>query len=67
MRVYGTDAQKEKFIPALSTKTVGSFCLSEPASGSDAFALKTRAEKTKDGYVINGSKMCVPRELARSG
>lgn len=38
---------------------LGSFCLSEPASGSDAFALKTRATKEKDGYVINGSKMWI--------
>ena len=35
---------------------VGSFCLSETASGSDAFALKTRAEKSSNGYRINGSK-----------
>lgn len=38
---------------------LGSFCLSEPVSGSDAFALKTRAEKTADGYRINGSKMWI--------
>lgn len=37
----------------------GSFCLSEPVSGSDAFALKTRAEKTADGYRINGTKMWI--------
>lgn len=35
---------------------MGSFCLSEPSSGSDAFALKTRADKKGDYYVINGSK-----------
>lgn len=38
---------------------VGSFCLSEAESGSDAFALKTRAEKHKDYYIINGSKMWI--------
>lgn len=38
---------------------VGSFCLSEAESGSDAFALKTRADKHKDYYVINGSKMWI--------
>lgn len=38
---------------------IGSFCLSEAESGSDAFALKTRAEKHKDYYVINGSKMWI--------
>ena len=35
---------------------MGSFCLSEPSSGSDAFALKTRADKKGDYYVINGAK-----------
>ena len=40
---------------------LGSFCLSEPASGSDAFALKTTAKKSADGshYVLNGSKMWI--------
>lgn len=38
---------------------MGSFCLSEAESGSDAFALKTRAEKHKDYYVINGAKMWI--------
>lgn len=40
---------------------LGSFCLSEPASGSDAFALQTTAKVTEDGnhYILNGSKMCV--------
>ncbi|KAM9426506.1 short/branched chain specific acyl-CoA dehydrogenase, mitochondrial [Pholidichthys leucotaenia] len=55
----GSPAQKEKYLTRLSTDTVGSFCLSEAESGSDAFALKTRAEKHKDYYVINGSKMWI--------
>lgn len=38
---------------------IGSFCLSESGSGSDAFSLKTRAEKQKDYYIINGSKMWI--------
>lgn len=38
---------------------VGSFCLSEAESGSDAFSLKTKAEKQKDYYIINGSKMWI--------
>lgn len=38
---------------------MGSFCLSEPGSGSDAFSLKTRAEKKGDYYIINGSKMWI--------
>ena len=50
---------KDKYLPQLATEKLGSFCLSEPASGSDAFALKTKAEKTADGYKLNGSKMWV--------
>jgi hypothetical protein len=38
---------------------LGSFCLSEPASGSDAFALQTRAKKDGDNWIINGSKMWI--------
>ena len=38
---------------------LGSFCLSEPASGSDAFALQTRANKDEDHWIINGSKMWI--------
>ena len=56
---YGTQESKKKWLPQLASKTVGSFCLSEPASGSDAFALKTKAEKTVDGYRISGSKMWI--------
>jgi short/branched chain acyl-CoA dehydrogenase len=38
---------------------VGSFCLSEPGSGSDAFALKTKATKDGDDYILNGSKIWI--------
>jgi len=53
---WGTEGQKKKYLPRLASDTVASFCLSEPGSGSDAFALTTKAVKTDDGYVINGSK-----------
>lgn len=53
---WGSDAQKKKFLPKLASETVSSFCLSEPGSGSDAFALATKAKKDADGYTINGSK-----------
>ena len=56
---YGTNESKRKWLPRLATDTLGSFCLSEPVSGSDAFALKTKAEKTSDGYRINGEKMWI--------
>ncbi|EJD00813.1 acyl-CoA oxidase [Fomitiporia mediterranea MF3/22] len=58
-RTYGTKEQKEKFLPMLSSGSVGSFCLSEPASGSDAFALQTRAKKEGNHWIINGSKMWI--------
>lgn len=60
---YGTEESKKKWLPKLSTETVGSFCLSEPSSGSDAFAMKTKAEKTADGYKINGSKMWITNSM----
>ncbi|KIW34827.1 uncharacterized protein PV07_01579 [Cladophialophora immunda] len=60
---YGSEAFKKEWLPKLATNTVGSFCLSEPASGSDAFALKTKAEKTPNGYKINGSKMWITNSM----
>lgn len=60
---YGTEESKKKWLPKLATNTVGSFCLSEPASGSDAFALKTKAVKTDNGYKISGSKMWITNSL----
>lgn len=60
---YGTKEAHRKWLPKLATNTVGSFCLSEPASGSDAFALKTKATKTANGYKISGSKMWITNSL----
>lgn len=54
---------KRKWLPKLATNTVGSFCLSEPVSGSDAFALQTKAVKTDSGYKINGSKMWITNSM----
>ncbi|KAI9596166.1 acyl-CoA dehydrogenase/oxidase [Syncephalis fuscata] len=58
-RKYGSKALQEKYMPRLSTELLGCFCLSEAGSGSDAFALQTRAEKQGDHYVLNGSKMWI--------
>lgn len=60
---YGTAESHRKWLPQLASGTVGSFCLSEPASGSDAFALQTKAEKTVDGYKLNGSKMWITNSM----
>eukprot|EP01129_Flabellula_baltica_P014905 TRINITY_DN7295_c0_g1_i1.p1 TRINITY_DN7295_c0_g1~~TRINITY_DN7295_c0_g1_i1.p1 ORF type:complete len:415 (+),score=107.11 TRINITY_DN7295_c0_g1_i1:20-1264(+) len=53
---YGTESQKDKYLEMLVTEKLGSFCLSEWGSGSDAFALKTTALKKGNEYVINGTK-----------
>ncbi len=53
---WGTDAQKQKYLPRLATEWVGSYALSESSSGSDAFALKARAAERDDCYVLNGQK-----------
>ncbi|XP_069468123.1 short/branched chain specific acyl-CoA dehydrogenase, mitochondrial isoform X2 [Ambystoma mexicanum] len=58
-RRYASEKQKTSYLPRLAKDLVGSFCLSEPESGSDAFSLRTSAEKHKDYYVINGSKMWI--------
>ncbi|KAK7057789.1 acyl-CoA oxidase [Favolaschia claudopus] len=58
-RKYGTKEQQDKWLPQLAGSKLGSFCLSEPASGSDAFALQTRAKKDGDSWIINGSKMWI--------
>jgi len=58
-KTYGSNVLQEKYLPRLATESIGSFCLSEPASGSDAFALQTKAVKTDKGYIINGQKMWI--------
>jgi len=55
--LYGTKEMHEEFLyPALKGDKIGAFQLTEPNAGSDLSAVRTRAEKTKDGYVINGMK-----------
>lgn len=54
---FADDALKSRIMPdVLSLNTVLSYCLTEPGSGSDAAALKTRAERTNEGYKLNGTK-----------
>jgi alkylation response protein AidB-like acyl-CoA dehydrogenase len=59
--MFGTEAQRQKYLPGLiSGELVGSYCLSESGSGSDALAAKTRAMKQPDGsYVVSGEKMWI--------
>jgi alkylation response protein AidB-like acyl-CoA dehydrogenase len=56
---YGTDAQREKFLPRLTSGTIGAYALSEAGSGSDAFGLATRAEKQGDDWALTGRKLWI--------
>jgi alkylation response protein AidB-like acyl-CoA dehydrogenase len=57
---FGTDAQKERYLPRLcSGEWIGAHGMSEPDSGSDAYALRTRAAKHGDDYILNGTKTFV--------
>lgn len=54
---YGTEAQKEKYLPKLASgEWIGSFCLSEPEAGSDATSQRTTAIDMGDHYLLNGTK-----------
>ena len=64
---FGTDDQKERFLPRMATGEIrAAFSLSEPGLGSDVQAISTRAKKDGDDWVINGTKMWVTNGL-RSG
>jgi alkylation response protein AidB-like acyl-CoA dehydrogenase len=54
---FGSQAVKDKYLPSMiGMERLGSYCLTEPSSGSDASALKTRAVRDGDHYVVSGSK-----------
>jgi acyl-CoA dehydrogenase family protein 9 len=60
--LFGTDAQKAKYLPELATgKRIACYCLTEPGSGSDAASIKTKATLSPDGrhYVLNGNKLWI--------
>jgi alkylation response protein AidB-like acyl-CoA dehydrogenase len=56
---WATKEQKSRYFPKLAKDTVGAYALSEPASGSDAFALSTRATLDGDSYRLNGRKLWI--------
>jgi alkylation response protein AidB-like acyl-CoA dehydrogenase len=56
---WGNDEQKRRYLPRMASNTVGAYALSEAASGSDAFALQTRAQLRGDEYVLNGRKLWI--------
>ncbi len=60
INLYGTEAQKKKYLPRLTSgQTLGAWALTEPGAGSDAAALKTRAEKKGDHWLLNGTKLFI--------
>ena len=56
VHAYGTETQRATWLPKLTGGTVGAYALSEPGSGSDAFALATRADRVDGGWSLTGSK-----------
>src|SRR3954451_13522458 len=57
---YGNDTQRQKWLPRLcSMELLASYCLTEPGSGSDAAALRTRAVRDGEAYVLNGQKQFI--------
>ncbi len=56
---WANPAQKKQYLSQLATRTVGAYALSEAQSGSDAFALTTRAEEKEDHWVLNGRKLWI--------
>ena len=60
---WGTEAQRDKYLAMLAKDTVGAYALSEPSSGSDAFALRTTAREDGDHYVLNGTKLWITNAM----
>ncbi|GEN32214.1 alkylation response protein AidB-like acyl-CoA dehydrogenase [Cerasibacillus quisquiliarum] len=57
---FGTEEQKQKYIPKLASgEYIGAFALTEPSAGSDAASLRTTAKRDGDDYILNGSKMFI--------
>jgi len=57
---FGTKEQQNRFIPAMASgDSIGAFCLTEANAGSDAGGVETNAVETKDGFILNGTKIFV--------
>ena len=56
---WGSEEQQRRYFPALGTKAIGAYALSEAGSGSDAFALATLAKQAGDTFVLNGRKLWI--------
>ena len=61
---FGTEEQKREYLPKLiSGEWIGLHCMTEPMSGSDAYSLRTRAERKGDRYIINGTKTLITNTI----
>jgi len=60
---WGNEAQKQRYLPKLASEHVGAYALSEAGSGSDAFAMQTRAVDKGDHYLLNGRKLWITNGL----
>jgi butyryl-CoA dehydrogenase/short/branched chain acyl-CoA dehydrogenase len=58
---WGSEEQKKRYLPKMASETVGAYALSEAGSGSDAFALQTRATLKGSEYALNGRKLWIHR------
>jgi len=56
---WGSDAQRQHYLPKLAAEWVGAYALSEPGAGSDAFGLETKAVRRGDRWVLNGRKLWI--------
>ena len=54
---WSNEEQKRRFLPRMASNTTGAYALSEAGSGSDAFALQTKAELKGNGFILNGRKL----------
>jgi alkylation response protein AidB-like acyl-CoA dehydrogenase len=64
LMTFGTDEQKRKYLPKLiNGEWIGLHCMTEPMSGSDAYSLRSRAERKGDRYVLNGSKTFITNTI----
>jgi len=59
IRRWGSDEQQGRLLPMLAKDTVGAYALSESSSGSDAFALRCRADRDGDDWILNGNKLWI--------